>query len=264
MQPPNNMDLLKDIEEAKYENLERLFTLLPTTLFSPQYKVPNDKIKGCTNTFRKIEQLISSANHQWWDKFFLEHYISLAISPRGLRILKICPFLSTELATEWSQVSEFCTKKWMQLIIQQRDAKYSHIIQQLHHHINSLTHYTPHIPTRWLLTLKKHTKLDEDKLLKTKLGKIRRDLDDYNCKKVFNWKKTSRHPPAPPPTSHPHPPHPYYPHALGHARLYPPIFSPPNTAAPYTPHTRIAPHPRPYSNCASLPSPKEAEEPVPA
>lgn len=58
---------------------------------------------------------------------------------------------------------------------------------------------TPHLPNKWLHTLKIHTKKNEDLILRTKLGKIRRDLDYYNFHRVFNLKKlrVTPNPPLP-------------------------------------------------------------------
>lgn len=170
------------------------------------YFIPQHILKNCCTLSRKLEQIIISVNHQWWDNFFLEQYISHSISPRGLRVLKTCFFLSRELQTEWSHISEFCTQKWMQTIIKQCEQKSLDLIQQPN--ISILSKLSPHLPKTWFNTLKQHMKKDEDKLIKVKLGKMRRDLDDFNLGRVFNWKKGFQPPfvesslhPCPPPMS---------------------------------------------------------------
>lgn len=44
------------------------------------------------------------------------------------------------------------------------------------------------------MILKKNTKSDEDLVIKTKIGKFKRDLDDFNSDRVFNWKLKNRPP----------------------------------------------------------------------
>lgn len=71
--------------------------------------------------------------------------------------------------------------------IQERDIKTSTLLEKLKQLINTLTSQTPNLPITWLDLLKKKVKRDEEKLIKTKLQKMRRDLDDYNNKN-FQWK----------------------------------------------------------------------------
>lgn len=185
-------------------------------------------------------------------------------------MLKTCPFLSLELKKEWSQISKFCTRKWMQTIIQKREQKYLTIIQQLKLKIASLAIHTLHLPIVWLQTLKKHTKKNEDQLLTTKRGKIRRDQDDYNFDRVFNWKKVRFAP-------HPTPLYPgIRPIPLIECSPQPNRFHPHAGASSKSNHSTSAkapmsctyhvPHPlfqnrsiTPYSGCFLTPKPKGIE-----
>lgn len=119
---------------------------------------------------------------------------TIYISPRGLRILKTCSFLASELSNEWSQISEFCTQKWMRVIIQEREPKYLGLVEQIKSNISHLSTLMSTLPISWLNTLKHDSKKNEDTLIQTKLGKMRRDLDDFNLGRVFNWKKSHRVP----------------------------------------------------------------------
>lgn len=82
----------------------------------------------------------------------------------------------------------------MRVIIQQREHKYLELTQQLKSSISQLSTLLPNLPSTWFNTLKYHTKKDEDTLIQMKLGKIRRDLDDFNLGRAFSWKKGHRVP----------------------------------------------------------------------
>lgn len=121
--------------------------------------------------------------------FFLEQYLLHKITPRGLRVLKQCSFLDSNLSTEWSHISEFCTAKWIGLLVQQRDRKFQTLKEKITELCNDIQDSTSHLPLTWLVTLKKNTKKNEDTFICNKLGKFRRDLDYYNLDKVFFLEK---------------------------------------------------------------------------
>lgn len=186
------MDLLAAIEEHKHVILEEFYALFPAHFFKKDCHITGSKIpmpKLCTH-FRKLEDLISTANQQWWDKFFLQSYIQHKISPRGLRVLKQCAFLDPDLHTEWAHVSEFCTAKWMGIIIQQRDRKYMILKDKIITLCKTICDTIPHLPFTWFSMLKRNTIRNEDNTIASKLGKFRRDLFDYNTNQVFSWKHT--------------------------------------------------------------------------
>lgn len=183
------MELLKEIETLKYSILDTLYPVLPSTLFTPTNKFIHPKYNDLCILFKRFERACTSANTQWWDRYFLEKYHSTHISPRGLRILKDCSFLDQPHEKEWLSIAEFCTQKWISIIIEQRTIKYDaavHLVQILSDDILKLTNT---LPDRWLNTLKQNTKHQEDILIRTKLRKFKRDIDDYNHNKVFTWKR---------------------------------------------------------------------------
>lgn len=53
-------------------------------------------------------------------------------------------------------------------------------------HINNIKTVTTQLPHTWLVTLKKNTKRNEDDLIRIKLGKFRRDIENCNFDRVFN------------------------------------------------------------------------------
>lgn len=105
-------------------------------------------------------------------RFFLDLYLTSKITPRGLRNLKPCTFLGSELTKEWSAIAEFCTQKWMEILIKQRDTRYNILLSRIPDLIEALKSEITSLPTSWLRRIKLNTKFHEDCLIKTKLQKI--------------------------------------------------------------------------------------------
>lgn len=191
------MEIIQKIESVKYTILDDLYAHFPDGYFLPSANIPRLEYRHICAKFRKIEDTINNINQQWWDKFFLELYLNYKISPRGLRNQKTCSFLGADLAAEWSTISEFCTQKWMEIIIKQRDTLFNSLSSKLTNLIDELRSYITPLPTSWYKKLKLNTKYQEDCLIKCKLQKIRRDFDDYNSNRIHCWKKPRRntHPP---------------------------------------------------------------------
>lgn len=183
------MEIILEIESAKYVTLDDLYTLFPADYFNSSTSVPRSTYKFICAKFRNIEDNINAANQQWWDKFFLDQYSKYKISPRGLRNTKTCSFLNTSLSQEWDSISEFCTQKWIIIVSKQREYQYAHFRSKIVDLIYSLKTAITSLPISWLRKLKLNTKFQEDLLLGSKLQKIRRDFDDYNTNRVFSWKK---------------------------------------------------------------------------
>lgn len=111
------------------------------------------------------------------------------ISPRGLRILKNCSFLESEDAKEWDSLAEFCTTKWMTILVKHREKKYDNLKKTVEMLSTEIINAGQKIPSPWLDILKNNTKKQENDLIYSKLGKIRRDILDYSNQKVFTWMK---------------------------------------------------------------------------
>lgn len=121
------MDFIMEIESLKYSILEELYSFLPPSIFSPDSSLDkNVRYKLC-GKFKKLERLIHSTNSQWWDKYFLNQYLKSRISPRDLCILKNCSFLEIDDAKEWGSLAEFCTTKWMTILVKHRDKKFEQL-----------------------------------------------------------------------------------------------------------------------------------------
>lgn len=115
--------------------------------------------------FKKLEGLLHTANTQWWDEFFLKKYLEEKISPRGLRILKTCSFLDSTHNKEWENIAEFCTAKWLSILISQRHLKYDEMVHQIQILSLDIASYNLKIAPTWLETLKKNTKYKENILI---------------------------------------------------------------------------------------------------
>lgn len=125
------MEIIHNIEAAKYTILDHVYTLFPDGYFHPSTSIPRTSYRLTCAKFREIEDNINAANQQWWDKFFLDLYLTYKITPRGLRNLKVCSFFSADLSKEWSAISEFCMQKWIELIIKQHDTLYNSLLSKI-------------------------------------------------------------------------------------------------------------------------------------
>ena len=144
--------------------------------------------------FKQLERLIETANQQWWDQHFLSQYIDTKVSPRGLRIMKECPsFLDKDLSKEWANIAEFCTAKWMGLLISHRNNRLEKFKNQIAIITKEISDYQTAIPSSWLEVLRNNTKMNEDQLISMKTGKFKRDIDDYNSDRIFSWNKNNNH-----------------------------------------------------------------------
>lgn len=219
------MDLLNDVEIHRYNVLEEFYTILPPTMFSIYIKLTGTTRYTLCGKFKHLERIFKHVNQQWCDKFFLEKYISTKVSPQGLRIIKDCSFLNAASKKEWENISEFCTSKWMEILIEYRLPLFDKLKSEAHTIAKGITDHKVTVPLSWLGILHKNTKSDEDFLVKTKLGKFKRDLDDINLDRVFNWKQKS--------TSTSDHRRTFPPHSLSSSSLPPPVPS----------HT---PRPRPF------------------
>lgn len=155
----------------------------------------NARYKLC-GKFKKLERLIHSTNSQWWDKYFLNQYLKNRISPRGLRILKNCSFLEPEDAKEWGSLAEFCTTKWMTILVKHREKKFENLKKIVETLSTDIVNAGQNIPSPWLDIFKNNTKKQENDLIFSKIGKFRRDILDYSNKKVFTWMKKPTHIPS--------------------------------------------------------------------
>lgn len=235
------MDIIEQLEIYKYVLLDELYTIFPSHTFSPSIHSrtwPLSKYRDASTKMKRLEDLVTSANTQWWDGFFLKQYFKSRISPRGLRILKGCAFLDEDLRTEWEGVAEFCTQKWIQVLITHRDRRYLALRQKAEKLVIDLLSLHPQLPTAWLKTFKINTKKSENSLIENKLGKLRRDLDDYSYNRVFNWKSKHIQPPPLLP-----PPRPIPPLISEHTSSSPSLLDPiPFNPAPTSPPL-ASPHP---------------------
>lgn len=87
--------------------------------------------------------------------------------------MKECLFLEADNQKEWADIWEFCTSKWMTILISHRTYRYNKLPDQVQQLIQEIiSHYTL-IQSSWLDILMKNTKKDEDDLIHMKLGTFR-------------------------------------------------------------------------------------------
>lgn len=187
------MDIITTIKTNRYTILEQIYSMLTPINFTNNAKLSGKSRYILCNKFKQLERLIQTTNQQWWDQLFLSQYLDAKVSPRGLRVMKDCPtFLDSESSKEWANIAEFCTAKWMQILITHRNNRFEKYKTQLQVIIDDISSHQLSIPSSWLEVLKNNTKQDENLLINTKTGKFKRDIDDYNSDRIFSWNK--KHP----------------------------------------------------------------------
>lgn len=125
--------------------LNSLFVTLSAAIhFSDTAKLQGKIRQSLCGKFKQLERLICTT--KWWDKFFLQQYIDLKVSPRGLRVMKDCPlFLDEEGKKEWASIAEFCTTKWMGTLISHRMDRFNKTSQQVNTIVEEISRFSVHI-----------------------------------------------------------------------------------------------------------------------
>lgn len=109
---------------------------------------------------------------RWWDLAFLKKYLELGITQRGLRIKKQCCFLDKDLLKEWRLLAEFCTIKWIKILVQQKERKLE-LAQQAKEKEALIQKFSTSCPySKLLQVLNKNVKKDEDNLILKKTNKL--------------------------------------------------------------------------------------------
>lgn len=143
--------------------------------------------------FLRLQYAKQYENAQLWDLAFLQKYLELAITPRGLRVKKQCSFLDEDLTKEWHMISEFCTTKWIKILVQQREWKLKAAEQQVLERnqaaqaFSSSCHFS-----KWAQVQDSNIKKDEDNMISKKNKKLERDIMDYKTGQVFEWKRSAQ------------------------------------------------------------------------
>lgn len=181
------MELILTLEAVRHDYLENLYTLFPIDFFYPHATVNQASYGKFCAMFRKIEDTIISLNHQWWDKFFVLRYRLSKITSRGLRITDV-PFSHQSGKQNGNTSLIFAHKSGLILLLSKERIKSKRWRKRLRHTSAPLEPRSTISPLPSKKSWRKKNKKDEDLLIKVKLNKIRRDVDDYTSSKVFNWK----------------------------------------------------------------------------
>lgn len=85
-------------------------------------------------------------------------------------------------------MAEFCTAKWLEVLVSQRSTKYNELVNHIQMLASEIIAFQQKIPSTWLDTLKKNTKAKENTLIETKLNRFHRDISDYSKGNIFSTK----------------------------------------------------------------------------
>lgn len=108
----------------------------------------------------------------------------------SLRIKKQCSFLDDDLTKEWKLLAEFCTAKWIKLIIQQRERKLEKAQQVVQDNEKVVkTFQSSCLFSNWWEVLGRNIQTHEDDLVSNKTKKLEQDILDYKLGRIFEWKR---------------------------------------------------------------------------
>lgn len=127
-------------------------------------------------------------NFQWLDISFLQRYIQIQISPRGLRALGLFDFLDQDLNLVWLEASQNCTTSRMKLIISQRERMLAQCRADIKDLLLSLQRFRSH-PAFSTLEQKMITQVKNTwRLLRPK---NKQDILDH-LNRVFTWGEATK------------------------------------------------------------------------
>lgn len=90
-------------------------------------------------------------------------------------------------------ISEFCTTKWIKILVQQREWKLKAAEQQVLERNQAAQAFSSScLFSKWAQVQDSNIKKDEDNMISKKNKKLERDIMDYKTGQVFEWKRSAQ------------------------------------------------------------------------
>ncbi|KAM4043753.1 uncharacterized protein ACNLHF_014024 [Anomaloglossus baeobatrachus] len=154
---------------------------------------------GCFNMNHKdhstqtnhLKTLLHRRIRTWWNKGFLEKYVTRGLIPRGLRI-QVFPSFSVEdewFRRGWEESANLCSKKFMELLIKLNEQT----IQELENEIESVQDILKkELSSAEWVKLNADIEVDltkwEGELKSVKTKKFQRDVTDQQNNQIYRWR----------------------------------------------------------------------------
>ncbi|XP_056403670.1 uncharacterized protein LOC130296304 [Hyla sarda] len=121
----SNMDF-RQHEQTWLSQLDEVFRDSPGAVLNVNGQDMRDNIT-------KLKALLHRRTRTWWNKVFLEKYLSQGLIPRGLRV-QMCPSFPVNDAifkNKWEDLASHCSRGVMELLVQLNGATLSDIEKEI-------------------------------------------------------------------------------------------------------------------------------------
>ncbi|XP_073416287.1 uncharacterized protein [Dendrobates tinctorius] len=155
--------------------------------------VVDSKNRDLTELTIKYKELLQRRIRLWWNKSFLERYISCGPIPRGLRV-QIFPSFSIEcdqFRNQWEEIASTCSKGFMGLLISNNEGTLSEIDKDLiliQDEINK--NLTPETSINFKNEIDNEIEKWEKDIVSVKTKKYQRDSMDAQNNRVYRWRSS--------------------------------------------------------------------------
>ncbi|XP_077155887.1 uncharacterized protein LOC143818474 isoform X2 [Ranitomeya variabilis] len=140
----------------------------------------------------RLRDLLNRRTRWWWNKSFLECYVSKGLIPRGLRVQLFPSFNmdNEEFKVKWEETAKTCSMGFMQLLIKSNES----MIKEMEDEIGGIQEtLAKHMTAEAMTKLNANLDLDfhkwEKDIVQTKSKKYQRDLSDYKRYRIYKWRR---------------------------------------------------------------------------
>ncbi|XP_075690643.1 uncharacterized protein LOC142658921 [Rhinoderma darwinii] len=140
----------------------------------------------------KLKELLRHRTRIWWNKAFLDRYLSKGLVPRGLRIQVFPSFPTDEgvFKDKWESLATTCSRGFMDLLIQSNTTTLVGIEKEIEDLQISLKKDLSSEALDQLNTdLEKDFQKWEQEICSIKTKKFQRDITDFQQGRVYKWRR---------------------------------------------------------------------------
>ncbi|XP_043943254.1 uncharacterized protein LOC122815075 [Protopterus annectens] len=146
----------------------------------------------CSFKYNELERAMIKEVTTYYDIKLLEKYISLNITPRGLRVERLPAYEfgeeEADLSAEWKAVSLSCTISWLGILIRRNERVLDRVrasILQLQKEL--IGESSSSIFEGNMIDIKNRVSKVESEVITRKKNKLSRDIKDHESGKIFSW-----------------------------------------------------------------------------
>ncbi|XP_075689385.1 uncharacterized protein LOC142657838 [Rhinoderma darwinii] len=150
-------------------------------------------IRECIN---RLKELLKQRTRIWWNRAFLDRYLTKGLIPRGLRV-QVFPSFPIEDETfknKWEELSATCSKGYMGLLVQANSKTLIELENEIEEIQNKIKKDLSNEALEKLNTdLDKEFQKWEQEICSIKTTKFQRDTNDFSQNRVYKWRRQRSH-----------------------------------------------------------------------